>query len=475
MTAHSAVIEARGWGARYTGRTAWAVRGVDLMIEEGERVLLVGRSGGGKSTLLHGVAGLLDRGVATEREGGLAVGGRVADGSDVAVLFQDPESQLVMARSGDDVAFGLEEHCVPTAEIWPRVHEALATVAFPYPSDHPTSALSGGEKQRLALAGVLALRPRVLLLDEPTASLDPQGAHDLYEVLGRLDRKTTLILVDHHLGPATALVDRIVAVDGERGIVIDGPVATVLRDRRAELEALGAWLPDAAPITPLAEAGVVGNELVGAEGIGFRYPLAEREALADAVASLREREVLAITGPNGSGKSTLLLILGGLLRPQRGKVRADRVDARSPEPWRWPATALARRFGSVFQDPDHQFLATSVRDELRLGPRLQGHRDTRRADLLLERLGLGALAGANPFTLSGGEKRRLSVGTALATGPIALFLDEPTYGQDRHTFAGLIGLLREAHADGAAICAATHETALLEAMGGNVVALGLPA
>lgn len=469
------MIEARGWGARYAARTSWAVRGVDLRIGEGERVLLVGRSGGGKSTLLHGIAGLLDRGAATEREGGLTVDGRKADGTHVGILFQDPESQLVMARSGDDVAFGLEEHCVPTAEIWPRVHEALATVGFPYPSDHPTSALSGGEKQRLALAGVLALRPRVLLLDEPTASLDPRGARDLYEVLGRLDPRTTLILVDHHLGPAAALVDRIVAVDGERGVVVDGPVATVLRDRRAELEALGAWLPDAAPDVPLAEIGGVGAPVVAAERIGFRYPLAARDALDDAAVTLREREVLAITGPNGSGKSTLLLILGGLLRPQRGRVRADRLDARTPEPWRWPATSLARRFGSVFQDPDHQFLTTSVRDELRLGPRLQGHLDTRRADELLERLGLGALAGANPFTLSGGEKRRLSVGTALATGPAALFLDEPTYGQDRHTFRGLTDLLRVAHAEGAAICAATHEPSLLEAIGGNAVALGVPA
>jgi energy-coupling factor transporter ATP-binding protein EcfA2 len=469
------VIEARSFGARYAARASWAVRGVDLRIEEGERVLLVGRSGGGKSTLLLGIAGLLDRGIPSEREGALTVGGREADGTGVGVLFQDPESQLVMARSGDDVAFGLEEHCVPTAEIWPRVHEALAAVGFPYPSDHPTSALSGGEKQRLALAGVLALRPRVLLLDEPTASLDPEGARDLRTVLGRLDRRTTLILVDHHLGPAAALVDRIVAIDGERGVVVDGPVATVLRDRRAELEALGAWLPDAAPVTPFADPDHVGHAVVTAEGIGFRYPLAARDALAGAAVTLTEREVLAITGPNGSGKSTLLLILGGLLQPQRGSVRADRIDPRHPEPWRWPATALARRFGSVFQDPDHQFLTTSVRDELRLGPRLQGHRDTRRADELLERLGLGALAAANPFTLSGGEKRRLSVGTALATEPTALFLDEPTYGQDRHTFAGLMDLLRGARASGAAICAATHEPALLEAIGGNAVALGLPA
>jgi energy-coupling factor transport system ATP-binding protein len=466
------VIEARGWGARYRDRRSWAVRGLDLRIEEGERVLLVGRSGGGKSTLLLGIAGLLDRGIATEREGRIAVLGRPADGTDVAVLFQDPESQLVMARSGDDVAFGLEEHCVPRAEIWPRVHEALAAVAFPYPSDHPTSALSGGEKQRLALAGVLALRPRVLLLDEPTANLDAEGARDLYRILGGLDRRTTLVLVDHHLDAALHLVDRIVAIDGERGVVVDGPAATVIRDHRAELAALGAWLPDAEAVAPIGEPGATRDPLVSAQGVAFRYPRAAREVLADARVTLHERETLAITGPNGSGKSTLLLILGGLLRPQRGAVRADRIDPRTPEPWRWPAAALARRFGFVFQDPDHQFLATTVREELRLGPRLQGSGDTRRADELLERLGIGHLADANPFTLSGGEKRRLSVGTALATDPRALYLDEPTYGQDRHTFAGLVGLLREAHAAGAALCAATHEMALVEAMGGNALWLG---
>ena len=439
-------------------------------------MLLLGRSGGGKSTLLLGIAGLLERGLATEREGGLTVGGTPADGTDVGVLFQDPESQLVMARAGDEVAFGLEERCVPSDAIWPRADEALAAVGFPYPRDHPTSALSGGEKQRLALAGVLALQPRILLLDEPTANLDPDGARALYAVLRRLDRSTTVLLVEHHLGLALELVDRIVAVDGERGVVIDGPAASVLRDHRATLESLGAWLPDAVPVPPIAAGPAGGTPVLSAQGIGFRYPLAARDALAGAGLALHEREALAVTGPNGSGKSTLLLILAGLLRPQRGTVRAVAVDPATPEPWRWRAATLARRFGSVFQDPDHQFLTTSVRDELRLGPRLQGGSgaDLRGADELLERLGLGHLSAANPFTLSGGEKRWLSVGTALATRPLALFLDEPTYGQDRRTFVDLVDLLREANVAGAAVCAATHEPALILAMAGNVVALSHP-
>src|SRR5439155_1049491 len=147
---------------------------------EGERVLLVGASGAGKSTLLQALAGLLDRTGAADEEGELRVRG------DAALVLQDPDTQLVMARSGDDVAFGLENRCVPTAEIWPRVHRALADVGFAYSEDRATAALSGGEKQRLAIAGILALRPRVLLLDEPTANLDPDGARAVREVIARV-------------------------------------------------------------------------------------------------------------------------------------------------------------------------------------------------------------------------------------------------------------------------------------------------
>src|ERR1700716_1953277 len=160
----------RGWGWRHPGRAAWAVRGLDLEIRRGESVLLAGPAGSGKSTVLLAIAGLLDRSGGGETEGALRVEGATG------MVFQDPETQVVMARAGDDVAFGLEHRCVPTAEIWPRVHAALASVGFPYPEDHSTSALSGGEKQRLAFAGALALHPDILLLDEPTPNLhDPGG------------------------------------------------------------------------------------------------------------------------------------------------------------------------------------------------------------------------------------------------------------------------------------------------------------
>ncbi|MBO4210968.1 ATP-binding cassette domain-containing protein, partial [Micromonospora echinofusca] len=196
-----------------------------MRIEAGERVLLLGPSGAGKSTLLAALAGLLpeDSG---EREGHVEVDGlepRKARDR-VGVVFQDPESQLVMARCGDDVAFGLENRGVPADEIWPRVDEALARVGFPYPRDRPTAALSGGEQQRLALAGVLALRPGLLLLDEPTANLDPAGAALVRQaVTTALSPDTTLILVEHRVTEALPLVDRVVVLQPGGGVRADGP------------------------------------------------------------------------------------------------------------------------------------------------------------------------------------------------------------------------------------------------------------
>ncbi|HEX8629545.1 MAG TPA: ABC transporter ATP-binding protein, partial [Catenuloplanes sp.] len=200
-------IALRGFGWRHAGRRAWAVRQVDLHIAAGERVLLLGGSGAGKSTLLAAIAGLLPD------DSGQSEGGIEVDGLDprkarerVGFVFQDPQTQLVMARSGDDVAFGLENRGVPVEDIWPRVDDALHRVGFPYGRDRPTGARSGGQQQRLALAGVLAMRPGLLLLDEPTANLDPDGAELVRAALRRaVDRDTTLVLVEHRVAEAVPL------------------------------------------------------------------------------------------------------------------------------------------------------------------------------------------------------------------------------------------------------------------------------
>src|SRR5437762_9272387 len=367
-----------------------------------------------------------------------------------------------MARSGDDVAFGLENPCVPTGEIWPRGHRALADVGFPYPEDRATVALSGGEKQRLAIAGILALQPRVLLLDEPTANLDPDGARAIRGVLARIAerRDVTMVVVEHRLADVLPLIDRVVVIEAGGGVVADGTPETVFAREGARLKELGVWVPGPPPSAP-ARRAPPGGEAIVARDLSYLYPRGEAPALEGVTAAVRRGSALAITGPNGSGKSTLAMLLAGLLRPQRGEVRAFGDD-----PSRLSPRALVRRIGTVFQDPEHQLVAARVDDELRIGPRAVGlpkEETERRVRKLLERLDLAKVAAANPFTLSGGEKRRLSIGTALATSPGALVLDEPTFGQDRRTFTELLGLLAEFRDGGGAIAFASHDELFVDA------------
>ncbi len=377
-----------------------------------------------------------------------------------------------MGRAGDDVAFGLEEHCVPTEEIWPRAERALREVAFPYGPDRRTDALSGGEKQRLALAAVLALRPRILLLDEPTADLDAEGTASLYAAIERFPRETTIVLVEHRIADAVRVVDRVIAIDGERGVIADGAPAAVFERAAAELDRAGIWTPDAT--LPRVPDVARGRTLVAARGAGFRYPGAAADAVSGVSLEAREGEAVAVAGPNGSGKSTLLLLLAGLLRPTGGSVTAPLLDVARPDPASWPAHVLVSRIAMLFQDPDHQFLSSRVVDDVMVGPLRTGVAHDvarRRAEELLERLGLAALRDVNPYTLSAGEKRRLALAGALAARPRALVLDEPTYGQDRRTFAEVVRILGEEKGRGAALAFSTHDPPLIDALADRTFAL----
>jgi energy-coupling factor transport system ATP-binding protein len=459
-------VVARGLGVRHASRHAWALTRVDLVVEPGERILLTGASGAGKSTLLAALAGILEA-EGTEVIGDLTVDGtRPRDARErVGLLAQDPDSQLVMTRAGDDVAFGLENAGVAADQIWPRVDEALAAVGFPYGRDRPTQALSGGEKQRLVLAGVLARRPGLVLLDEPTAQLDPAGAALVRAAVahGTADRDATTIIVDHDAEPWLPLVDRVVEVV-PGGVVDHGP------DWRPVPRTAGLLLPPA-PDGPV---------LLTALGAGFAYRGTTAPALGPVDVPVRAGRTLAVTGVNGTGKSTFALLLAGLRAPTTGRVEADAVLAAGVrrghrEPYRWRAGELVTRIGTVFQNPEQQFLTGRLRDELALGPLRSGeHAASARAtaDHLLERLGLTAFAEANPYTLSGGQQRRLSVATALATSPRVLVLDEPTFGQDSDTWRELVALLAEQRARGCAVVVLTHDADLVEVLADDRLTLG---
>lgn len=466
-----AAVEAQQWGWRHASRHAWAVTDASFRIEPGERVLLLGPSGAGKSTLLHGLAGVLGGDEEGEHTGRLLV-----DGVDAArsrgragLVLQDPDAQVILARVGDDVAFACENLGVPRDEIWPRVRAALDAVGLDVALERPTKALSGGQKQRLALAGMLAMRPGLVLLDEPTANLDPDGVAEVRDAVGRMldAHPATLVVVEHRVEVWLPLVDRVIVL-GEGGVLADGAPAEVLGARGPDLAAHGVWVPGIPPAHPPAPARAPGPALLSATGLAAQR-IAGHPVVHGIDLEVREGAALAVTGPNGAGKSTLGLTLAGLLAPASGSlVAADPLAAGAgTTPIRWTSRQLLTRIGTVFQDPEHQLLGKTVRDELEIGPRALGRPESEIAALvddLLERLRLAPLARANPYTLSGGEKRRLTVAAALATAPRVLVLDEPTFGQDARTWAELLALLARLRDEGSAIVAVTHDADVVAAL-----------
>ena len=474
---------ARGWGWRHAGRKNAALSGVDLDISPGERVLVLGPSGSGKSTLMGGLAGLLGGAEEGEASGSLTVDGVApADARGrVGLLMQDPEAQVVLARVGDDVAFGMENVGVPREEIWPRVKEALSAVGLDVPLDHSTTELSGGQKQRLAMASILAMGLGLLLLDEPTANLDPSGVAEVRDVVVSVVEHTgaTLVVVEHRVDVWASLVDRVIVVADGR-LAADGPLRQVLEEQGEALRERGIWLPGddvAAEVGPAPESAPASSEaapIARATDLTIGYD--QDAPVRSGINLTLERGVsTCIVGANGAGKSTFALTLAGLLKPISGTVEVETSDGTHGDPHEWSSKQLLGRMSMVFQEPEYQFLASTVAEELAIGPRAAGMSEEEITPLVeehMEALGLAKLARANPMTLSGGEKRRLSVATALVSAPELLILDEPTFGQDRGTWLGLVRLLRAALARGVTLVSITHDPAFVAAMGQRVVDLG---
>lgn len=477
-------VVARGFGWTHAGRQRPALDGIDLLIAPGERVLLCGDSGSGKSTLLAALAGVLggdEDGVQSgelflESDHRREVPGRSIP---VGLVLQDPDSQVIAARVGDDVAFGCENLGVSRSQMWARVGRALEMVDLNVALNYPTIRLSGGQKQRLALAGVIAMGAGLIVLDEPTANLDPQGARDVVAAVSQVARETgaTLVVVEHRYEQWAHLLERAIVLEHGR-LVADAPFATIAASRTV------SGLPRARTLKEkeLSAPALWSKDLVTRFG-------------PPRTAALPARASTVVTGRNGVGKTTWLLTVAGLLPARGGMIGvADCVRKGLPgQPEKWSSRDLARRIGFVFQNPEHQFVSRSVAEELRVTPRVMaashvlrkggirggvtpsGLDDAavnQRIDELVERLRLTHLVDANPFTLSGGEKRRLSVATALVTAPEVLLLDEPTFGQDPHTFAELVRLLRELADTGTTIASVTHDPLFIGALGDYRIEFG---
>ena len=431
------------------------------MVEPGERVLLAGPSGAGKSTILYALAGALGHTIAGERTGAVRVDGQIG------LLMQNPGDALVAERIGRDVAFGLENRRLPREEMPSRIGASLDAVGLEYEPDHLTAALSGGETQRLALAGVLALEPGLLLLDEPTSMLDDVSARQVRETILGVVHKTgaTMIVVEHRIGPWLEHVDRMIVLDANGTVISNGPPATLSAQTSAKLAASGVWMPGLSAPEPLR----VPERLVlphvhplelSAQDVSIELRTrtlrgtTTTQALKSVRAELAAARTTVFTGPSGAGKSTLLAAFAGLEEPTSGRIAGTRKPLH-----RWPSHELAHAIGWVPQDAENGFLTTSVRDEIaHTAAKLDIVVDV---DAILALFGLADRAGANPFRLSGGEQRRLALAAALAHRPGIVLLDEPTVGQDRHTWAAVTGWMLAATKAGAAVGAATHDDDLI--------------
>lgn len=458
-------LVARGYGWTHAGRRAPALADIDLVVSPGEKVLLCGDSGSGKSTLLAAIAGVLGGDDEGTRVGEILLedsSGRVeAPGHTIPVglVLQDPDSQVIAARVGDDVAFGCENLAYPRSEIWQRVSAALSMVGPEVELSFPTERLSGGQKQRLALAGVIAMGAGMVLLDEPTANLDPEGAREVIEAVSTMVQRTgaTLIVVEHQHSAWKGVLDRAIELKDGR-IVADGPLESVVASRSI------SGLPRAREIggtSPSNTGAVPETAALWSTDLVTRFGPPRSYALPRGMSTV-------ITGPNGAGKTTWLMTVAGLLPAVSGEIGVAEYVRRGLKgsPLTWKSRELADRIGFVFQNPEHQFVARTVAEELRVAPRVM-HREVPEARIaeLVESLRLGHLLNANPFTLSGGEKRRLSVATALVTAPEVLLLDEPTFGQDPHTFTELVWLLRRMADEGTTIASVTHDPLFISALG----------
>ncbi|MCX6099226.1 MAG: ATP-binding cassette domain-containing protein [Candidatus Bipolaricaulota bacterium] len=432
---------------RYPDRDRNALDEFSETLAEGEVVAIAGPSGCGKTTLCRTLAGFVPSMIPAIVSGDVRLGGESlrnvapeALATRVGLVQQDPDAQICTLSAWQEVAFGPENLCLPVAEVRARVERCLGELGIAHLRDRVTTSLSGGEKQRLAIASILAMEPQVLLFDEPTANLDPRGIQALFVTLSDLVRGKgrTLVVIEHRIDALLALGPRLVLLD--RGKLVERYPARERIDY-AEVGLRGAWS------LPPAEAAA-GSLRIVVDRLSFGYvePL-----WRDLSFSLREGEVLAVIGPNGGGKTSLLRLLAGLATPREGTIER----------------AAGTRVGFVFQHPHHQIFERTVRQEIELGnPRGAGGGDAELRDARL-----AGLEDAAPLSLSLGEQRRLTMATTLARQPNLLLLDEPFIGQDRRNVLWMISRLREVVAAGGTAVLVTHDIPLAAALADRVLYL----
>lgn len=426
---------------RYPGSHGDVLSGVSMAVPAGAFALLVGGTGSGKSTLLSLAKSQIAP--AGDRAGQVRVFGRPVDDLDgaeaceVGYVFQDPDNQIVCDSVWHEMAFGLENLGTPQGEMRRRVAEASYFFGMGPWFHSDTDALSGGRKQLLALASTLVMQPRVLLLDEPTAQLDPIAARNFLHALFRVNRELGCSVVVATHEPELMADYATCAFE-----LVDGAVR--------EVESLGRFKCEAT----LAERGALCDAnapaAVSARGAWFRYGRDDDWVLRGFDLEVRQGEVHALVGGNGCGKSTLLALIAGTRRAQRGEVRSA-ISAKAMLP----------------QDPKALFAEERVDEELMEWAHIGGY-DADEVQAMMGELGLADRAGLHPYDLSGGQRQMLALGKLLLVHPRLLLLDEPTKGLDRAAREHVAGMIEAARRDGVTVIVSTHDLAFVRRVADRV-------
>ncbi|MEQ6389210.1 energy-coupling factor transporter ATPase [Bacillaceae bacterium S4-13-58] len=489
------------------------LKDVSFRIFQQENILLLGPSGSGKSTLAYCLNRLYPEGVEGALHGSIFYRGKNIEQFEsgeinqrIGIVFQDPDSQFCMLSVEDELAFVLENHNVPPDKMEERIDETLELVGLSLFKTAMISSLSGGQKQKLALACVLMMNPTLLILDEPTANLDPLSSQELIQTISVLQKKRgfSMFIVEHRLNDWINLIDRCIVFNQKGSILYEGDPKTCFGLHAASLKKQGIWLPSPTEVGLMAQQMghyqpaniplttkelVLGlenfeevtkelftkvvprkdpkNTLLKINNLSF-----EKEGIAilkNINLSVVKGEYIALVGPNGSGKTTLSKCMAGLLSPTKGSVAYKNKDLTE-----WKSSSLWREIGYVFQNPEHQFVTDSVWEELVYGLRLDGKSEETIKALTIETLkslGLEKQKDDHPFMLSQGQKRRLSVATMLTTKNNLLILDEPTFGQDAKTSQELMSLLEEHAYHGGTTIMITHDMDLVQKHADRVIVL----
>ncbi|MBA2874764.1 ABC transporter ATP-binding protein [Thermaerobacillus caldiproteolyticus] len=434
---------------KFPGKDTLLFKDLSVSFYKGEKVLLLGPSGCGKSTLLQVLSGLIPHSVDIPMK---AKHVQVPD--NWGYVFQDPDSQFCMPFVDEEIAFALENIGVPREQMKGRIEELLKEVGLHLTPHTDIQTLSGGMKQRLALASVLALQPDVLFLDEPTAMIDDEGTESIWKTVKQIAHNKTVIIVEHKIEQVLDFVDRIILFNDHGEIIADGEAATVFHDYKDVIADQGIWYPgiwdEYVKQRKRRQPAVREDEVIRLERFqGYRNR--EVKIRVDQ-AIVQSGEWIAITGKNGAGKSTLLHALMKLI-PTDGVYE---LFGKQSEQFK----TLARLIAFVFQNPEFQFVTNSVWEEMAYSLRLEKRSKTEIAETvesLLQMFHLKEQQDQHPYQLSMGQKRRLSVAASIVSGQQIFLLDEPTFGQDaKNTFA-LLELLESYREQGATILMITHD------------------